>query len=109
MELTADQKELIRDFETVKLGIKQLEAKEKEMRPLIAPLLEIDEKIQLTQGKLYLKSMPKWNFSPRVTTLEEQVKEAKATEKADGTAEMVENYVVEYREDKKEGFEVEEA
>ena len=26
MELTSEQKELIRDFETVKLGIKQLEA-----------------------------------------------------------------------------------
>jgi hypothetical protein len=107
MELTTEQKELIRDFETVKLSIKQLEAKEKEMKPLIAPLLEVDEKIQLTQGKLYLKSMPKWNFSPKVTKLEEELRIAKADEKATGAAEMVENYVVEYREDKKEGFETE--
>jgi hypothetical protein len=105
MELTADQKELIRDFETVKLGIKSLEAKEKEMKPLIWNLLEPDVKIQLTQGKLYLKPMPKWNFSPAVTELEEEVKTLKAEEKASGTAEMVQNYVVEYREDKKEGFE----
>jgi hypothetical protein len=107
MELTSEQKELIRDFETVKLGIKQLEAKEKEMKPLIWNLLEPDVKIQLTQGKLYLKPMPKWNFSPKVTQLEEDLKTTKANEKADGTAEMVENYVVEYREDKKEDFETE--
>lgn len=61
-----------------------------------------DEKLQLTKGKLYLKAMPKWEFSPMVAQLDEQLATQKATEKADGTATMIENYVLEYRQDKKE-------
>ncbi len=100
--MTDEQKDCIREYEKVKLGILSLETRAAELKEVIMPLMQADEKIQLTEGKLYLKPMPKWTFSSHVTQLDEELKETKKREQADGTATKVDNFVLEYRRDKNE-------
>ena len=108
MELTTEQKELIRDFETVKLGIKELKAKEEVMNAQIREFLDKDEEVPLPNGKLFFKKVPVFTYSPAVVQLKEELDVKKKEEEADGTAEMTYRLDLTYTtKKKKEGFETE--
>ena len=98
--MNLDLKSLTKEYEGLKIEITTLEDRAKELKEIILPHMKTDKKIQLKYGKLYLKSMPKWEYSPVVDQLKEALDDRKKNEQADGTAQMVENYVLEYRKDK---------
>jgi len=99
-EITKELSQQLKEYEAIKLEMISLDERAKELKEIIFPLMDPQEKIQLTEGKIYLKSMPKWEYSPHVVMLDEELKTAKKQEQANGNAQMIENYVLEYRRDK---------
>lgn len=100
-QLTADQKDKVKRYEQLKLSIISLTEEADAIKEEIFPLMDPEEKIQLTEGQLYLKPRNDWTYTPATNQLKEQFDAAKKTEQANGDATATTTYVLEYRRDKK--------
>lgn len=101
MEL--DIKNAIKDFETLKLEIKEKEFKASELKELIAPYIienHKDDELQLEHGKITVKHRSKWEYSERLENEAKQLKKRQKEEVAKGEANDNGIDYIEYSQDK---------
>lgn len=91
--------EKIKEYESYKLQIKELEAKAKELEPEVREALEsIDEdQIETDLGKFYFTTRKTWKYTTAVTDKEAEVKALKKEEEETGRAKASESKSVTYR------------
>lgn len=82
-------KELLTEYEEIKLLIKDKELRLEELKPLLLKEIPHDKEVESRFGFFSVKSRGKWQYSPTTTALEAEVKDLQKREKADGTAEEV--------------------
>ena len=76
----------IKEYESLKLQIAELEKKADALKPAILSELELGTKIESDYGTLTVQSRSKWEFSDMVKSMEDRLKEQKKTEMASGEA-----------------------
>lgn len=95
--LTLEQLKSLKRYEEIKISIRELEEEGDALKALVLPLIPEDEEVQGQFGKFSIMKRPNWKYSPAVKTAEESLKELKAREQADGTAEKTDMPVLYYK------------
>lgn len=91
--------EKIKEYEVIKLQIKELEGKAKELEPVVREALETieEDQIETDSGKFYFTTRKTWKYSDVVKSKEIEVKALKKEEEGNGTATATETKSVTYR------------
>jgi len=97
MALSKQDNDTLRRFAEIKVEIANLEEERDALKPIAKDIImdELGPKQTVTVkdvGKLSLRERKVWQFSDNVDVINQNLKNAKIIEKADGTAE----YIVEY-------------
>lgn len=88
-------------YEECKLAIRELESTLEDLKPELIEAIPVDQEIKALSGTFCLKARPKWKYSIATLELEEELKDAKKREEADGTAEEIPGTpFIEYRTNK---------
>jgi len=86
MELKKEQQEKLAEYEELKLQIKELEKKAKDLAPDILAFLPGDKEIECKQGKIYLQNRTVWTYPPVIQDKEKELKGLKKEAQAKGDA-----------------------
>jgi ABC-type transporter lipoprotein component MlaA len=91
--------EAIKEYESLKLQIKTLTDKAKELEPVVTEALESveEDQIETDSGKFYFTVRKSYMYTDAVKTKEAEVKELKKTEETSGAAECTEKKSLTYR------------
>lgn len=91
--------EKIKEYEAIKLQIKELESQAKELEPVVREALESieEDQIETDNGKFYFTTRKTWKYTEAVTTKEAEVKALKKEEEENGRAKASESKSVTYR------------
>ncbi len=91
--------ETIKQYESIKLQIKALEAQAEAMEPEVKEMLANcgADQIETDKGKFYFTTRKTWKYTDAVKFKETEVKELKKQEEETGTATATENKSLTYR------------
>lgn len=91
--------EIFKEYADIKIQIKTLEAKAKEIESEVSKNLEESgaEQIESDLGKFYFTSRKKWTYSEKVTEIEGTLKNTKKEEEENGTAKAEESKSLTFR------------
>ena len=91
--------EKIKEYEAVKLQIKELTDKAKELEPVVTEALESieEDQIETDNGKFYFTTRKTWKYTDAVKEKESEVKTLKKEEEESGKAECEEKKSLTYR------------
>lgn len=91
--------EKIKEYESIKLQIKELETKAKELEPIVTEALESieEDQIETDKGKFYFTNRKSWTYTKAVSEKEKEVKDLKKFEEESGAATCEEKKSLTYR------------
>lgn len=84
--MTPELQQTIKQYETLKLKIAELEREADALKPAIVQSVPLGTKIESEYGTLTISSRGKWEYSDIVKTMEDRLKQQQKQEKSDGTA-----------------------
>lgn len=97
MEINAEQKQALLEYEELKITVKQAEERMAELKPTILEAIPEGTRVDVVNGFFELKKRDNWKFSPEVESQEKALKDTKADAIAKGEATNNPTYYVEYR------------
>lgn len=100
MEINAEQKSALMEYEELKITVKRAEERMVELKPTLLEVVPEGTKVNAVNGFFELKKRDNWKFSAEVELQEKALKETKAGAIAKGEATNKPTYYVEYRENK---------
>lgn len=84
--MNEELKQTLKEYESIKLQMKELEDKLTEMKPVLLENIPEGTDVVTDFGKFSVTSRSKWIFSEGLTSDNENLKKLQKEEKADGTA-----------------------
>ncbi len=92
--------EIFREYAELKIKEKGIKSRLEELNPIIKEELVSSglDKLPTNLGNFSIKKVKRWEYSSEVKLVEDNLKELKKNEEANGTARYVESQQLEFRE-----------